>query len=148
MRTALFLCTGNYYRSRFAELLFNHLANRRGVAWRGDSRGLRVGGSNNVGPIDATALSRLQSMNVAVEQPVRYPLQVAETDLSQAAMIIALDRNEHEPYIQRLFPGWEEAPTYWDILDRQPTSAYDPLREIALRTEQLIVSLARRQEPV
>jgi protein-tyrosine phosphatase len=27
----LFLCTGNYYRSRFAELLFNHLAKQRGL---------------------------------------------------------------------------------------------------------------------
>ena len=26
MPTVLFLCTGNYYRSRFAEILFNHLA--------------------------------------------------------------------------------------------------------------------------
>jgi protein-tyrosine phosphatase len=142
------MCTGNYYRSRFAELLFNHLASRRAIDWRGDSRGLRVGGSNNVGPLDATALRRLESMNVTVGQPVRYPRQVSETDLSHASVIIALDRHEHQPLIKRLFPDWEEAPTYWDILDRQPTSAYDPLREIARRTEQLITSLARRRTPV
>ncbi|MGM4967020.1 hypothetical protein AB7714_26215 [Tardiphaga sp. 1201_B9_N1_1] len=33
-RTVLFLCTGNYYRSRYAEELFNHLARRAGLTGR------------------------------------------------------------------------------------------------------------------
>lgn len=36
--TVLFLCTGNYYRSRFAEIYFNALAAQRGSPWRADSR--------------------------------------------------------------------------------------------------------------
>ena len=36
----LFLCTGNYYRSRFAEMLFNALASRKDLDWTADSRGL------------------------------------------------------------------------------------------------------------
>jgi protein-tyrosine phosphatase len=28
----LFLCTGNYYRSRFAEILFNSVAGKMGLA--------------------------------------------------------------------------------------------------------------------
>ena len=39
-KRVLFLCTGNYYRSRFAEILFNQLAPTRGLNWRADSRGL------------------------------------------------------------------------------------------------------------
>jgi len=35
----LFLCTGNYYRSRYAEELFNHLARAEGLSWRAISRG-------------------------------------------------------------------------------------------------------------
>ena len=47
----LFLCTGNYYRSRFAEVLFNHVAGERGLGWRAESRGLDLaGGVNNMGP--------------------------------------------------------------------------------------------------
>ena len=30
-KTILFLCTGNYYRSRFAEILFNSVAGRMGL---------------------------------------------------------------------------------------------------------------------
>jgi protein-tyrosine-phosphatase len=33
LNTVLFLCTGNYYRSRFAEELFNHHADRAGLNW-------------------------------------------------------------------------------------------------------------------
>ena len=53
----LFLCTGNYYRSRFAELLFNHLAKQRGLDWQATSRGLALErGANNVGSISQHTL--------------------------------------------------------------------------------------------
>jgi protein-tyrosine phosphatase len=42
VKTILFLCTGNYYRSRFAEELFNHHAERAGLYWVAQSRGLAL----------------------------------------------------------------------------------------------------------
>jgi protein-tyrosine phosphatase len=41
-KTVLFLCTGNYYRSRFAEVLFNSVAGTMGLPWRASSRGLAL----------------------------------------------------------------------------------------------------------
>ena len=41
-RTVLFLCTGNYFRSRFAEILFNSLSTQRGLDWTASSRGLAI----------------------------------------------------------------------------------------------------------
>ena len=41
-KTVLFLCTGNYYRSRFAEVLFNSVAGKMGLPWRASSRGLAL----------------------------------------------------------------------------------------------------------
>jgi protein-tyrosine phosphatase len=57
MKTLLFLCTGNYYRSRYAEELFNHGAGRAGLAWTAFSRGLAIERrAGNVGPLSPFAL--------------------------------------------------------------------------------------------
>ncbi len=40
MKTVLFLCTGNYYRSRYAEILFNAKAEIMELEWKAVSRGL------------------------------------------------------------------------------------------------------------
>lgn len=36
-KAVLFLCTGNYYRSRFAECLFNSVAGKMGLLWAATS---------------------------------------------------------------------------------------------------------------
>jgi protein-tyrosine-phosphatase len=56
-KTVLFLCTGNYYRSRFAEILFNSVAAPMGLPWRASSRGLAIErGVNNIGPMSISAI--------------------------------------------------------------------------------------------
>src|SRR6266446_6429247 len=61
MRTVLFLCTGNYYRSRFAEELFNHYAPRAGLSWVARSRALAIErGVNNAGSLSPFALRALE----------------------------------------------------------------------------------------
>jgi hypothetical protein len=53
-KSVLFLCTGNFYRSRFAEILFNSVAERMRLPWKASSRGLALErGVNNVGPVKA-----------------------------------------------------------------------------------------------
>jgi protein-tyrosine phosphatase len=64
-KTVLFLCTGNYYRSRFAEILFNAVADKMGLPWQASSRGLALErGVNNVGPMASTAIKTLEGMSV------------------------------------------------------------------------------------
>ena len=64
-KSVLFLCTGNYYRSRFAEVLFNSVADRMGLPWRASSRGLALErGVNNVGPMAVDAGKVLEAMGV------------------------------------------------------------------------------------
>ena len=98
----LFLCTGNYYRSRFAELWFNHWAAVRKLDWVADSRGLAIElGVQNVGPISRYTIAGLQERTIELATELRFPQQVQEADLQAADLIIALDRTEHQPYVEQ-----------------------------------------------
>src|SRR5436190_1801937 len=118
-KTVLFLCTGNYYRSRFAEVLFNSVAGRMGMPWRASSRGLALErGVNNVGPMAVSAVQALEVLGVrAAEAVSRLPAQLTTDDLEGAALIVALKHAEHLPLLQERFPAWAEKVEFWHIDD-------------------------------
>ena len=118
-KTVLFLCTGNYYRSRFAEVLFNSVAGRMGLPWRASSRGLALErGVNNVGPMAASAVKALEALGVcAAEAVARPPAQVTTDDLERAGWIVALKHAEHLPLLQERFPAWVEKVEFWHVDD-------------------------------
>src|SRR5947207_1045885 len=105
-RTVLFLCTGNYYRSRFAECLFNSVAGKMSLPWRASSRGLALErGVNNVGPMAASAVKALEARGLrAVPELGRFPTQVAVEDFEMAHWIVALKEAEHRPLLHERFP--------------------------------------------
>ncbi len=118
-KTVLFLCTGNYHRSRFAEVLFNSVAGRMGLPWRASSRGLALErGVNNVGPMAASAIKALEAMGVrAGDALTRTPAQVTTDDLERADRIVALKQDEHLPLLQERFPAWAEKVEFWHVDD-------------------------------
>lgn len=123
MEQILFLCTGNYYRSRFAELLFNHLAERKGLEWRAISRALALErGIYNVGPISPHAIEGLRQRGVQIPDMLRMPQQLQGTDLESSTRIIALHEPEHRPLVEQRFPPWEQRVEYWHApdLDKMP----------------------------
>jgi len=118
-KSVLFLCTGNYYRSRFAEILFNSVAGKMGLPWRASSRGLALErGVNNIGPIAPEALQALTQRGLrAPEECTRLPVQVTTEDLNTADLIIALKETEHRPLLRERFPAWAERVEHWHIND-------------------------------
>lgn len=146
-KQVLFLCTGNYYRSRFAELLFNHLAQQRGIGWRADSRGLaRNFGTWNVGPISPHALARIEKCNVTCDRPHRDPMHCHEPDLAAADLVIALKEAEHRPLLRMHFAGWEDRVTYWHIHDVDQAEPDDALAQIEHLVHELVEKLSTNHD--
>jgi protein-tyrosine phosphatase len=125
-KTVLFLCTGNFYRSRFAEIYFNWLVRRDNLTrWIADSRGLALD-PMNYGPISIHTRKYLGELGIPLPEPLRMPIDAAEPDFQGARMIVALKEAEHRPLMQRRFPAWAEQVEYWRVHDldcAQPTEA-------------------------
>lgn len=142
----LFLCTGNYYRSRFAELVYNHLAEQRGLDWQATSRGLGLErGVNNVGPIAQHTLVGLATRGIALIGEVRWPRALNESDLASAHHIVAVNRAEHLPMLERNFPQWVEQVEFWHVQDCALATPDEALAQIERSVLGLINRTAARQ---
>ena len=143
MRTVLFLCTGNYYRSRFAEGLFDDLARRAGLDWRATSRGLAIAerGHENVGPISAHTRREMAARGLPVAEPVRGPIACSGEDLATADRIVAVKEAEHRPWLERKHPGWADRVTYWHVHDLDQAGPEQALGEIAAHVTELVDEL-------
>jgi len=136
----LFLCTGNYYRSKFSEIYFNFLAQQQHLNWQAFSRGFFIANPENVGWISPFALKKLQELQVPI--PVeRLPERVTKEELKEATLIIALHEREHRPFIKQLFPDWENKIVYWNIFDRHDVAPEQALTELQGKIEELLLTL-------
>ena len=140
MKTVLFLCSGNYYRSRFAEHLFNAIADRDHLPWQADSRGLVVGRAGNIGPISRYAIRGLEQRGIHLNGNIRFPVQVTEQELSRANLIIALKEAEHRRMLAEQFPAWVERVEYWHVHDLDCAEPEDALAQL----EREVVALSSR----
>jgi protein-tyrosine-phosphatase len=117
-KSILFLCTGNYYRSRFAECLFNSMAGKMGLPWIATSKGLALErGFNNVGPMSKSAVQVLQAMGAHGDDCDRMPAPAAPDDFDKADRVVALKEAEHRPLLLERFPAWAEKVEYWHVED-------------------------------
>jgi len=147
-RTVLFLCTGNYYRSRFAEMWFNHLATERRIDWIASSRGLATETNHLLpGVISPLAVEALAARGVKLPDPHRNPASCQHADFEQADRVIALKGEEHLPLMRARHPDWAERIEYWDIHDINVAPAEQMLAEIDRRVRALVDELAGSAEP-
>jgi predicted translation initiation factor SUI1 len=118
-KTVLFLCTGNYYRSRFAEVLFNSVAGRMGLPWLASSKGLALEqGVNHVGSMAVEAVTALKALGIRADYAVaRFPAQLTTDDLEGADRVVALKQAEHLPLLLERFPAWAEKVEFWHVDD-------------------------------
>ncbi len=141
-KKVLFLCTGNYYRSRFAEILFNHLAAERGLDWRADSRGLAIELNRpNAGAISHFAVDGLNRLDIDVSE-LRFPQKVTVDDLEAADLVIAMYDAEHRPMVLERIPDWVDRIEFWRVPDIDFVPPSIALPEIEQQVKSLIARLS------
>ena len=141
MNRVLFLCSGNYYRSRFAEVLFNWHARQRGLEWAADSRGLALD-PLNPGPISRHTLSWLTSRGILCDSFARLPLPAADADFTNAERVIAVKEAEHRSLIEANFPQWREHVEYWHVHDLDCAEADEAIPHLEREVMNLLDQLA------
>ena len=141
MQLVTFLCSANFYRSRFAEHLFNHLAAAAGIAWRADSRGLRVGFWGDVGAISEFTVDALRARGITVEDNPRYPIPLSLAELVKSDLVIAVKEVEHRAMVHEQFPDWVDSVEYWDVDDIDCATPDEALEYLEQRVRALIERL-------
>lgn len=141
MKTVLILCTGNYYRSRYAEILFNWNAMQSGLEWRAISRGLAPD-PRNQGPMAMHTIAALQRKRISLEEYFRLPLEVTDNDFESADHVVAVKEAEHRPMIEQKFPKWLEQVEFWQVHDLDCCGPEEALPHLDTEVATLLQRLA------
>lgn len=118
----LFVCSGNYYRSRLAEILFNHEAAAAGLAWEAESRGLLDTRELKGLSENSKAYLKMVELDHLAANP-RDPISMTVEDLTEADLVVAMCRTEHRPMMEQKFLALAKALhkggriRYWNIYD-------------------------------
>ncbi len=148
----LFICTGNYYRSRFAEAFFNYSVDQRKRGdplrrWRAFSRGLeisRLSSKQNQVPVSIYTTQELSRLKIPLSYVDGQPTQFQPQDLDQADSIVALSESEHRPLFKELFPRVSlDRVSFWTVEDLHLTQFSSALDAIRVQVTQLLEKLAR-----
>ena len=140
MKRVLFLCSGNYYRSRFAEEFFRYRAKRFLPDWTADSRGLSLN-PNNPGLISPLVLDRLENLRFSPTGSGRLPSYAEASDFRDADVIIAMSKKEHMPLMEKKFAAYSQQVQYWDVEDTADMPSDVALAKIEMLVDELVQRL-------
>jgi protein-tyrosine phosphatase len=141
MKRVLFLCSGNYYRSRFAEIFFNWHAEHHGLRWRAVSRGLALD-ARNAGPLSRHTSARLASLGISWAEYLRPPLPVTVADFASADRIIAVKASEHQSIVDAQFSAWRDVVEYWHVHDLDCATPPQTFAHLEQELTQLLTGLS------
>ena len=144
-KTVLFLDAGIDPRGRIAEILFDSVAGKIGMAWVASSRSLAETWSVKAFASPAAVGKALEACGVRGADVSRPPERATTADLEGAGWIVALDEAEHLPLVETAFPGWAAKVESWQIVDVLEVATIE--REVIDLTARLIGG-GRKRVPI
>lgn len=138
----LFICTGNFYRSRFAEAVFNEKAAEAHLDWRAISRGINlVASQRGISPV---AKRELLKCDVPQHFFQGNPRRLTAADLGRSDYVVLMDEAEHRPLLEKLFPKCNESKIhYWHIHDTGKMKPTVACQMMVREVEDLIKELRK-----
>lgn len=141
----LFICTGNYYRSRFAEALFNYYADLAALPWRAISRGLTP--HLIPGDLAPQVVNALSVRGISLDYTSARKQALEEEDFEQSERVIALQEDEHRLLMRLHFPEWMDRIEYWSTKGASRVGMFATLPMIEAQVQDLVAELARELVP-
>ena len=136
-KQVLFVCTGNYYRSRIAEALFNQKAGEAHPGWRAISRGLQLVSSQH--GISSLARRELLKRGVPPTSFKNEPKALTKEDLEKSDYVVLMDEAEHRPMLEKQFPTRDDRKIhYWHIGENSQMSAAKACQAMSKEIEELL----------
>ena len=136
----LFVCTGNIFRSRFAEEVFNHLCKTKNVNATAFSAGLKVG-KYRQRKMYKPALIELKRLEIIPSRSDEDSIHINDIDISIYDQIICMDRQEHKPMVDSNQFLSSYAIKYWDIVDMPKVSSQISLPKCYKKVDELVKQL-------
>jgi protein-tyrosine phosphatase len=144
-KQVLFVCTGNHYRSRFAEALFNQKARASHLEWKAVSRGLQLDPSQH--GISSLALEELIKRGVPRELCEGSPRALTGEDLEQSDYIVLMDESEHRPMLEKRFPARDDRKIHcWHIGETDAMPSSKACQAMSTNVEELLRTLGRQNQ--
>jgi len=143
-RKILFVCTGNYYRSRYAAIYFNHLMGMKcHCGYEAFSKGFRANSVGNIGPLSKYTVRRMIEKEIPFQTPVKFPEKLTLEDITSSHMVVVLKKEEHLEMAIEYFPDCHHVFEYWDIHDIDCEEPNVTLDRIEAKVEKLIEELLK-----
>ncbi len=149
IKKVLFVCTGNYFRSRFAQAFFNYLGdqqkNHPSIHWQAFSRGFEISLLNSEQrkvPVSEFTMKKLNEMQIPLSYVQGQPTQVSQADLDRADRIVLMNEREHRRYLEHGFPGLDlKKVCFWHVEDIDQIAPTIALEALRVQVEKLFLEL-------
>lgn len=114
-KTVLFICTANFFRSRYAEAYFNCLADWNKSPHRAVSAGISI--DPKIGPVSSYSLYRMVERGIDSKCMSLEAKKLYSGDVESADVAICMYEKEHKPMMELLYESIESRIIYFDIPD-------------------------------